>query len=424
MAASQTQETADVVVVGAGPAGSATAYHLAQSGLDVLLLEKATFPRDKICGDGLTPRAVKELLAMGIDLHSPGWVRTRGLRAYSSGMRVELDWPDTAGFPDYGLVRTRQDFDHLLAQRAQKAGARLLEATKVTDVVLDERTSRVRGVTARCDGVQHTYTAPLVVAADGASSRMAVAMGLQQRKDRPLGVGVRRYYTTDRTDDDYLEAWLDLWDPTAPARRAMLPGYGWIFPVGNGVWNVGLGTVTVDRRIDVDHRALLEDWTRRLPKEWQIDEDHATTPVRGHALPGGMNRRPQYTRGMLLTGDAAGMINPLSGEGIDYALESGRLSAEIITQALARSTAGQRERALHAYPHHLQDAFGGYFTLGRLVVQAVGNPHIMKFIATHSLRHRPLRALMFKLWANLTDPHSKDAGDRVITALLKAVPAA
>ncbi|WP_443075803.1 geranylgeranyl reductase family protein [Streptomyces sp. TRM 70351] len=413
-----------MVVVGAGPAGSATAYYLAQAGLNVLLLEKATFPRDKICGDGLTPRAVKELLAMGVDLHGSGWVRTRGLRSYSAGLRVEIDWPDTTGFPDYGLVRTRQDFDHLLAQRAQQAGARLLEGTRVTDLVLDERTGRARGVLARRDGVQHTYAAPLVVAADGASSRVAVALGLEQRKDRPLGVGVRRYYTTDRPDDDYLEAWLDLWDPAAPGRRAMLPGYGWIFPAGNGLWNVGLGTMTVNRNLGLDHRALLEDWTRRLPEDWQIDEDHATSPVRGHALPCGLNRRPQYTRGVLLTGDAAGMINPLSGEGIDYALESGRLGAEFIIQALARSTADQRERALHAYPRHLQDAFGGYFTLGRLFVQAIGNPHVMKVFAHHSMRHRALRGLMFKLWSNLTDPHSKDAGDRVISALLKATPAA
>ncbi|MGI5336356.1 geranylgeranyl reductase family protein [Streptomyces sp. CA-181903] len=423
MAASHTEETADVVVVGAGPAGSATAYHLARAGLEVLLLEKAVFPRDKVCGDGLSPRAVKELLTMGVRLQGPGWVRTRGLRVFDGRRRIEMDWPDTAGFPDYGLVRTRQDFDHLLAGRAQAAGARLLEGTKVTGVVTDERTDRVRGVVARRDDARYTYSAPLVVAADGASSRIAVAMGLQQRKDRPLGVGVRRYYTTGREDDGYIEAWLNLWDP-ARDHRALLPGYGWIFPVGNGVWNVGVGTLTVNRRLDVDHRALLEDWSRGLPAHWQFDEDHATGAVRGHALPCGMNRRPQYTRGVLLTGDATGMINPLSGEGIDYALESGRLSAEVIIQALARSTAAQRERALHTYPHRLQDAFGGYFTVGRLVVRSLGNPHVMRLIATNCLRARIVRKTMFKLWANVTDPHSKDAADRVINAVLKAIPAA
>ncbi|MGW7824446.1 geranylgeranyl reductase family protein [Streptomyces puniciscabiei] len=423
MSSSQAEETADVIVVGAGPAGSTTAYYLAQAGLDVLLLDKAHFPRDKVCGDALTPRAVKELLAMGVDLQGPGWVRSRGVRACGAGLQVEMDWPDTIGYPSFGLVRTRKDFDHLLAERAQAAGARLQQGTKVTDVLLDERTGHARGVVARRDGVEHLYRARLVVAADGASSRVAVRMGLQQRKDRTMGVAVRRYYTTDRTSDDYIECWLDLQDPASSGRRSMLYGYGWLFPVGNSMWNVGIGTVGVNRRLDIDHRALLQDWTSRLPKERQIDEDHATTAISGHALPGGMSRTPQYTRGVLLAGDAAGLINPLSGEGIDYAMESGRFSAEVIIQALARPTASQRERALHAYPHLLKDAFGGYFTLGRLVVQALGSPHLMKFTTTHSLRHPALAHLMFKLWGNLIDPHSKDASDRIISAVLKATPA-
>ncbi|AKN74685.1 drug:proton antiporter [Streptomyces sp. PBH53] len=423
MSSTQAEETADVIVVGAGPAGSTTAFYLAQAGLDVLLLEKAHFPRDKICGDGLTPRAVKELLTMGVDVRGSGWVRSRGLRACGAGLRVEMDWPDITGYPGFGLVRTRQDFDHLLAARAQAAGARLHEGTNVTDILLDERTGHARGVVARRDGVEHRYGARLVVAADGASSRVAVRMGLQQRKDRTMGVAVRRYYATDRTSDDYLECWLDLPDPASSGRRSMLYGYGWLFPVGNGMWNVGVGTVSVHRRPDIDHRALLRDWTARLPEERQIDEDHATTAVRGHALPGGMSRTPQYTRGVLLAGDAAGLINPLSGEGIDYAMESGRFSAEVIVQALARSTASQCERALNAYPQLLKDAFGGYFTLGRLVVQALGNPHLMKFVTAHSLRRPAVARMMFKLWCNLIDPRSNDAADRVMSAVLKATPA-
>ncbi|MEV0977868.1 geranylgeranyl reductase family protein [Streptomyces sp. NPDC049915] len=417
-------ESADVIVVGAGPAGSTAAYYLAAAGRSVLLLEKAAFPRDKICGDGLTPRAVKELTVMGLGIEGDGWVRTGGLRVHGVGNTVEMSWPTVASFPAFGLVRTREDFDQLLAHHAAAAGARLLEATKVTEPVFDAATGRVVGVIAQHGGRSRTYRAPVVVAADGASSRLAVALGLHQRIDRPMGVAVRRYYTAERRNDDHLEIWLDLKTRNRSGRTYMPFGYAWIFPVGGSTFNVGLGTFHVGHKPDVDHRRMLEEWTQRLPAAWHFDEAHAISPVRGAPLPAGFNRHPQYTRGVLLTGDAGGMINPLSGEGIDYAMESGRLSAETITRALAQPTAAQREQVLQSYPHVVRSSYGSYFTLGRLIVRALNRPAIMEAVATNSMRLPALRALMFKLWTNLSDPYSKDALDRVITALQRLVPPA
>ncbi|HLK43441.1 MAG TPA: FAD-dependent oxidoreductase, partial [Thermoleophilia bacterium] len=140
MATQDSENTADAIVVGAGPAGSATAYHLAQVGLDVLLLEKTEFPREKVCGDGLTPRAVTQLVRMGIDTSAGnGWLHNKGLRIVGGGRTLELDWPELAAHPNYGLVRPRSDFDELLARQAQKAGARLLENCNVSGPILDER---------------------------------------------------------------------------------------------------------------------------------------------------------------------------------------------------------------------------------------------------------------------------------------------
>ena len=177
---------ADVIVVGAGPAGSTTAFHLAQAGLDVLLLEKSAFPREKVCGDGLTPRGVKQVLAMGIDPRpEDGWIRNQGLRIIGGGMRLELPWPELSSFPDFGLVRTREDFDEILVRQAQKAGARLVERTNVSGPILDHL-GRIVGVTARpvgddnAKGDEIEYRAPLVVAADGNSTRLSLAMGLTQ----------------------------------------------------------------------------------------------------------------------------------------------------------------------------------------------------------------------------------------------------
>ncbi len=318
-------QTADVIVVGACPAGSATAFYLATAGLDVLVLEKSHFPREKVCGDGLTPRAVKALTAMGVPIaESDGWLRNKGLRIIGGGGRIELPWPELSSFPGFGLVRTRLDFDEILARHAQKAGARLIEGINVTGPLLDDRTGRIVGVTAR-ESVNgevktHSFGGRLVVAADGNSSRLSVAMGLRKRDDRPLGVAVRSYYTSPRHDDDYLEAWLDLWDGDK-----LLPGYGWIFGMGDGTSNVGLGLLNTSEAFGhIDYKVLLRRWLAGMPDEWGLTEENRTQPVRGAALPMGFNRTPHYTRGLLLAGDSGGMVNPFNGEGIAYALEGRR----------------------------------------------------------------------------------------------------
>ncbi len=435
---------ADVIVVGAGPGGSATASYLARAGLDVLLLEKATFPREKVCGDGLTPRAVKALVGMGVPVgEQDGWVRNQGLRIIGGGVRLELPWPELTSYPGYGLVRSRLDFDEILARTAEKAGARLMEGVTVTGPVLDD-TGRIVGVAARPTepaepaspasarsgergapggrppGPTQTYRARVVVAADGNSSRLSLAMGLRKRDDRPLGVAVRTYYTSPRHDDDYLESWLDLWDGDR-----LLPGYGWIFGMGDGTSNVGLGLLNTSSAFgNVDYRDLLRRWLAGMPPEWGYVEENRTEPVRGAALPMGFNRTPHYTRGLLLVGDAGGMVNPFNGEGIAYAIESGELAAAVIAQALARPGPLGAERVLQAYPRALKESYGGYYTLGRRFVQAIGNPKVMQFATKHGMPRPALMRFTLKLLANLTETRGGDAADRVIHALSKMTPAA
>jgi menaquinone-9 beta-reductase len=411
-------DSADVIVVGAGPAGSSVAFYLASAGLDVLLLEKTSFPREKVCGDGLTPRAVKALTAMGVPIApEDGWLRNKGLRIIGGGGRIELDWPELSSYPGYGLVRQRTDFDQILARHAQKAGARLLESVTVTGPIMDDRTGRIVGVTAR-DGRQ--FRSRLVVAADGNSSRLSVAMGLHKRDDRPLGVAVRTYYKSPRHDDDYLEAWLDLWDG-----NSLLPGYGWIFGMGDGTSNVGLGLLNTSTGFgEIDYRAFLRRWLDAMPAEWGFTEENRTAPVRGAALPMGFNRTPHYTRGLLLAGDAGGMVNPFNGEGIAYALDSGEIAARVIAQALARPDAAGRERVLQTYPQQLKDAYGGYYTLGRVFVELIGKPSFMQFATRHGVKRRWVMQFTMKLLGNLTETRGGDAVDRLLNAVSKMTPAA
>ena len=417
---------ADVVVVGAGPAGSATAYHLARTGLDVALLEKTSFPREKVCGDGLTPRAVRSLVSMGIDTaEEAGWLHNKGLRIIGGGMRLEIPWPELASYPSYGLVRPRTDFDDILARQAVKAGAVLHEETTVTGPVLDDRTGHVTGVTTKGEAGEVTYRAPVVVAADGNSSRLSLAMGLHKRDDRPMGVAVRTYYTSPRHDDDWLESWLELWDRGSDGRERLLPGYGWVFGVGDGTSNVGLGILNTSTAWgQVDYKELLRRWLDQTPEEWGFREENRTQPVRGAALPMGFNRQPHYTRGLVLVGDSGGMVNPFNGEGIAYAMESGEIAAEVIAQALARPSAEGRERALQSYPQVLKSAYGGYYTVGRLFVKAIGDDRVMKLATRHGLPHPLLMRFVLKLMANLTDPRGGDPMDKVINALSRLAPAA
>ncbi len=418
---------ADVIVVGAGPSGSAAAYWMAGAGLTVALLEKTAFPREKVCGDGLTPRGTRALIDMGIDVsEDAGWLHNKGLRVIGGGLRLELPWPELASFPNYGLVRPRADLDAMLANQAVKAGAQLHELTSVTGPVTD-RSGRVVGVTARTgeDKRPITFRAPVVVACDGVSGRLALAMGIQRDDRRPMGVAVRRYYRSPRTHDDHLESWLELWDGPAGAEDAnLLPGYGWIFGMGDGTVNVGLGVLNSSTGYQkTDYRGLLTSWLDATPEEWGLREENAEGPTRGAGLPMGFNRTPHYTNGMVLVGDAAGSVNPFNGEGIPYAIESGKFAAESVVQALARPEGPGRERALNGYPKAMAAEWGSYYRLGGVFVKLIGNPAVMRACTRHGLPHPGLMRFVLKLLANLSDPHDGDVSDRVIAALNRITPA-
>ncbi len=217
------------------------------------------------------------------------------------------------------------------------------------------------------------------------------------------------------------------WKPgwTCGTADSLLPGYGWIFGMGDGTSNVGLGLLNTSESFqNIDYRALLRGWLAAMPAEWGFTEENRTQPIRGAALPMGFNRTPHYTRGLLLAGDSGGMVNPFNGEGIAYALESGEMAARVIVQALARPSAASAERVLQAYPRILKDSYGGYYTLGRVFVELIGKPSFMQFATRHGVKRPWVMRFTMKLLGNLTETRGGDAADRLINAVSKMTPAA
>ena len=422
MAKATAEHRADVVVVGAGPAGSSAAWHLAQTGLDVAVLEKAEFPREKVCGDGLTPRGVKALRDMDVDTSSPGWVRRRGLRVHGGGRVAEVDWPRLEAWPDHGLVRTRRELDALLADHAVDAGARLTTGTTVTEPLLDDA-GCVLGVRGEIgdDRDPVVWRAPLVVSAEGLSGRLAKSLGLLRRTDRPLGVAVRQYVRSRRSDDDYLDIAFDL-TADGPTRDCM-PGYGWIFGMGDGTANVGYGLLDTRRGTGADRKAILRRWLDTFPAEDGLGEDDAVSPLRGAGLPMALSRGPAYTRGLLLAGDAAGTVNPCNGEGISYALESGRMAAEAVAAALAVPAGERREAVLRRYPERLRAELGRHHRLGLGFLALLARPAVVRLATARGLRRPALADAALRLMGNLTDGRDGDAVDRALAVLLRLTPA-
>lgn len=417
-----------VLIAGGGPAGATAAWHLASAGVEVIVLEKTAYPREKVCGDGLTPQAVREMNLMGLP-HAPGdgWQHIRGLRLVAEGRAVEVPWPQTDTWPDYALVRTRNDFDELLAAHARAAGATILERHSVSSVLRDEA-GTVTGLRAelldgrgRKTGESRDFHADVVIAADGNSTRTAVSAGLSKRDDRPMGVAVRAYYSSPRHDDEWMESWLQLPDTDGN----LLPGYGWLFPLGDGTVNVGLGILDTSPQFGkLDYRSILKEWTGALTETWGLSEETRESRILGAALPMGFNRTPQHVPGMLLVGDSAGMVSPFNGEGISFAMEAARLAADVTVSALRCPTPAGREAELARYPLLTHETWGGHFALGSSFARLIGHPAVLKAALATGMRTPALLRRVVQVMANLVDADGTAPVDRLVRLLESAVPAA
>jgi geranylgeranyl reductase family protein len=404
-------ESPQVLVVGGGPGGASAAFWLAQRGVDVLLVEKKHYPREKACGDGLTPRAVRQLTDMGFDFDRPNVHRIVGLRSYAGDVMLEMPWPEHSVYPNWGATLRRSDLDGRVAGLAASAGATVLQGVEAVALVNGGELTAVelRSRDREPEIVEPDY----VVVADGSLSRFGRKLGTERRRDYPFGLAVRGYWESPNSTDGFIESQLDIRDRQG---RAM-PGYGWVFPMGDGTVNIGAGLVSTFKGWkDINTSRILDAYLAELPDHWHVGPDPVTRPI-GGKLPMAFSVGPKTGRNWIVVGDAAGAVNPFNGEGIDYAYETGRLAASLIAEAIAADD----PTVLAAYDDALSAEYGAYHRVARIFVSAIGNPLIMRTLTTVGLRSRPLMEWVLKVMANLLEPEERGMAEKVYVAVERAL---
>jgi menaquinone-9 beta-reductase len=391
----------DVLVVGAGPAGSAAAAWAARAGLDTLLIDAAVFPRDKTCGDGLTPRAIHELQLLGLE----DWLRAhtvnQGLRAHGFGQTLLLPWPGPGesgtGLPDWGSAVARTELDDHLRTTAIKAGAAAVDGARAVDVRLEG--GRVTAVTFRREGEVFDVACRRLVVADGVRSPLGKLLGREWHQDTVYAVAGRSYVASSESDDPWISSHLEL----RGENDEILSGYGWIFPLGSGEVNLGVGTLATQKRpAQVAIRPLMQRYADERRADFGLTgELRAPTSA---LLPMGGAVSNVAGPNWALIGDAAACVNPLNGEGIDYGLETGRLVVEVM---------GTHEDLSTVWPGLLRDSYGEAFSIARRLAGLVTLPGLLRTLGPAGMRSDWLMTLALRWMGNLVTDDDRDRAARV-----------
>ena len=397
----------DVLVVGAGPAGSAAAAWCARAGLSVLLVDAETFPRDKPCGDGLTPRAMAELDELGLSPWLEGRARNKGLRAAGFGQELYLPWPG-GNLPNYGGAAPRLELDAAIRQVGIDAGVDVLEGLRAVDAVMDgDKVAGVEFKKGRGKGAESenmTIHCLRLIVADGAKSQLGRTLGREWHRSTAFGVAARGYIKSHRSDDEWISSHLEL----RGEKNELLSGYGWVFPLGDGEVNVGVGTLaTVKRPADVNLRSLLTFYADQQRDTWQF-EGEIRAPWSA-LLPMGGAVSNVAGANWVLIGDSAGCVNPLNGEGIDYGLETGHLAAQLFAETPANS----RMDFTTVWPQILVEHYGTAFSIARRLAGLITVPKLLPTFGPIGMRSKFLMTIALRVMGNLITPEDTDLTARL-----------
>lgn len=382
----------DIIVIGGGPAGAAAAIQAAQLGIKVTVFEKGEHGRDKVCGDGLTPRAVGALNDLDIDLHDAH--RIQGLRMIAGSKTRELDWPETSRFPSHGAVWPRRQLDASLMEAAAVAGAELIYNTEVLPEV---------DASGRCIGVatpNGKWTADLVVLAAGAQGKAARILGAERDPNEPFGLAIRTYAETPRHADSHIEACLTLQDEN----KVAVPGYGWLFPAGDGTVNIGCGALSTMKGFkSLNLNKLCDAYRDQMRDSWSLGP-YLERP-RAWRLP--MSAQRRHGPGWVAIGDAAGLVNPMNGEGIDYGLETGMLIADLFNSDPANAT--------EQYDRLVAERFDSFLRTGRRFSFLIGHQAILRTGLRLAVGTDTIARITLQVMGNLIDSDTPGAAGRIMT---------
>lgn len=395
-------ERTDVLVVGAGPAGSSAAAWAARAGLETVIVDAAVFPRDKTCGDGLTPRAIGELKRLGLDDWITAHTVNQGLRAHGFGQTLLLPWPG-GNLPSYGSAVARTELDDHLRTTAIKAGATAIDGARAVDVRKDG--TKVAAVVFERSGAEGPERFEIacnrLVVADGVRSGLGKVLGREWHRDTVYGVAGRSYIDSAMSDDPWISSHLEL----RGEQDELLSGYGWIFPLGDGSVNLGVGTLaTAKRPAEVALRPLMKHYAELRREDFQLSGD-IRMPTSA-LLPMGGAVSSVAGPNWALIGDAAACVNPLNGEGIDYGLETGRLLVDVL---VAQPTADLSQ----VWPTLLREHYGEAFSIARRLAGIVTVPRALAALGPVGMRSDWMMTLALRWMGNLVTDEDRDRSARI-----------
>lgn len=404
----RTQTDTDVLIVGAGPAGAAAATWAARAGLDVTLVDAETFPRDKPCGDGLTPRAIAELDELGLTPWLAGRARNYGLRAFGFGRTLYLPWPG-GSLPSYGGAAPRLELDNAIRQVALGSGARAVEGWRAIDARLEN--GRVAAVIFDDGNGKREITCQRLIVADGVRSQLGRVLGRTWHRSTAYGIAARGYIKSHRSDDPWISSHLELRGQSGE----LLSGYGWVFPLGDGEVNIGVGTLATKKRpADVNLRGLMQHYAEQQRGDWQLEGEirapwSALLPM-GGAVSGVAG--PNW----MLIGDAAGCVNPLNGEGIDYGLETGHLVAQLLANTIPNKLLDYSTQWVPL----LGERYGTAFSIARRLAGFLTLPGFLPAFGPVGMRSRVLMTVALRVMGNLITAEDRDTTARLWRAAGRA----